>query len=244
MKQIKKLQLQIPVFLLAFTIILTGCDRSLICIKGEGGEVTVTQNLPEITGVTLESSGTVYLTQGEIQEVTVTGQQNIIDNIEWDVRGNVLHIDMDKCVKNHDDLIFYITIPDLSSASIWGSGSIIGLTSFTNIDEVDFRISGSGDIDMDVQANVVDTKVSGSGDITLSGTTSFHEFNLSGSGEYHSFDMTSQDCEINISGSGNCEVYCDNTLDVDISGSGSVYYKGYPAISTSITGSGEVIDAN
>ena len=61
-----------------------------------------------------------------------------------------------------------------------------------------------------------------------------------------SFDLKSVNHNIDISGSGNAEVFVDGgSLDANISGSGKVYYKGAPSsFNTDITGSGKIVDAN
>ena len=67
---------------------------------------------------------------------------------------------------------------------------------------------------------------------------------VSGSGNIFAFNLESNDQEVRISGSGNCEVFVRDLLEVDISGSGNVFYKGNPSVSTNISGSGNVIEAN
>ena len=59
-----------------------------------------------------------------------------------------------------------------------------------------------------------------------------------------SFGLLSENCVVSLPGSGNCEVNVNSNLDIFIGGSGSVYYTGSPAITSTITGSGEIINGN
>jgi hypothetical protein len=70
------------------------------------------------------------------------------------------------------------------------------------------------------------------------------KISLTGTGSFMGFSMRAGDCQVDITGTGNCEITVDNSLDVTIDGTGSVYYKGNPDINEDITGSGSLIDAN
>ena len=86
----------------------------------------------------------------------------------------------------------------------------------------------------------------GSGNVTVSDPISVDQMKvyLLGSGSFFGFPLSASTCQVDISGSGNCEVTVNNDLDVVIEGSGSVYYKGSPSIEVDIIGSGRVVDTN
>ncbi|MBT7993840.1 MAG: DUF2807 domain-containing protein, partial [Bacteroidetes bacterium] len=54
----------------------------------------------------------------------------------------------------------------------------------------------------------------------------------------------SENCWIDISGTGSYHVYCEEELDIDISGAAKVYYRGFPAINQRVSGVGRVVDDN
>jgi len=91
-------------------------------------------------------------------------------------------------------------------------------------------------------------KVSNTGSANVSITdpmeTGYMEISLTGSGNFSGFSLSAESCQVDIAGSGNCEVTAGNTLDVSIDGSGSVFYKGSPSIKDHISGSGRVVDSN
>jgi hypothetical protein len=86
----------------------------------------------------------------------------------------------------------------------------------------------------------------GSGNVTVSDAMSTDRMSVSliGSGGFFGFPLESNTCDVDISGSGNCEITVNDDLDVVIDGSGSIYYKGSPIIHDDITGSGRVVEAN
>lgn len=208
--------------------------------KGEGSVVEQTLKLDHFTGVKLSISGNVFLTQGSQQSVRITGQQNIIDLIETTVNNDVWKIKTSQSIRQHEPINIYITIPSLTSAHISGSGDIVTEGVFTNCDQLKAGISGSGGLQINVQANAVDTHISGSGDIELSGSTNDLEVHISGSGDIDAYDMVSNNADVHISGSGGCRIHAEKELDVHVSGSGDIHYKGNPSVHSRISGSGDL----
>ncbi|MEO0468485.1 MAG: head GIN domain-containing protein [Bacteroidota bacterium] len=243
-------------------ISLTSCDDLQICEQGEGPVVVQTLNIDPMTGFRLDVSAEVFISEGATQSVEVHAQQNIIDLLETDVQNDIWDIDIPGCVNTDEEIEIYITLPKLEYAKIAGSGDVVGQTSFTT-DDLELDISGSGYIELDVDAQSVSTKISGSGDVVLdldtddlisritgsgkltyAGTATTHDSRSSGSGKLFAYDLITDESLIRINGSGDAEVYADQTLDVNIAGSGNVSFKGNAALEVNITGSGKVIDAN
>lgn len=83
----------------------------------------------------------------------------------------------------------------------------------------------------------------GTGDIIVTDFPSQESLNIKimGTGSYQGFSMQLNTCDIQITGSGNVEVFVKDRLDIDIVGTGDVYYKGSPVINADITGTGSVI---
>lgn len=239
-------------FLFALTllssIILSGCfdddnHNPFGCLSADGPISTSTLNLSDFTGIKLAMSAQVVLTQGDEQMVVVEGKSDIIDELDLDIHNGVWTIKTDRCIRDVDDLTFFITLPVLHEVSITGSGEVRSDNLFVEND-VEFNISGSGEIDMAIEADDLDLTISGSGKIKLEGFADEIDANISGSGDIRAFNLPVRVCDINIAGSGDAEVTVNEVLDVNIAGSGDVYFKGDPLLDISITGSGNVIDSN
>ncbi len=213
------------------------------CVNGDGPWETRTLDIEEFKGVKLSMSLDVYITQGSEFKVEVEGKEDIIDELELDVHNDVWEIETDRCVRDIGNMKVYITMPDIESLSIPGSGDIIGENEFI-VSDLELRISGSGDMDLLLDAENVEANIPGSGEMWLEGSSQILDFKISGSGDYNGFNFICDDVEVRISGSGDARVHAIDNLYVNISGSGDVYYKGDPDIDYSITGSGDLIDAN
>ena len=213
------------------------------CVDGEGPLVSQELVVDRIVGFDLNLPAKVYIEQGEQQSITVEGKQNIIDRIELDVQNRIWEIETSRCVRDIDQLTFFITLPEIEFMKISGSGEIVS-EDFLKTDDLELYISGSGDIDLGVESDDIESKISGSGKIKLEGVADDTRFEVSGSGDYETFDLESSTSRIEIRGSGDAEVTVLNELDIRITGSGDVFYKGNPTLNVQITGSGDVINAN
>ena len=252
------------ILIAAFAIFTTSCDDFVdgVCENGEGPIETVTLNVPAFNAIVLKNSADVIITPGATQEVKVSGELNLIDLLDTDVEDGVWDIRFTKCVRNMDDMTIYITVPELVAVEVDGSGDIKGNGLFAT-QNFDAEISGSGDIDIDVDATEISatidgsgdlmmnlnadrlfSTISGSGDLELEGIAALHDHSVRGSGSTFAFDLKSYECVVSVSGSGDSRVSVEDKLKVSIDGSGNVYYKGNPNLEIRIDGTGEVFDAN
>lgn len=218
-------------------------DDVFDCEHGRGQIIDETFDIDEVHSISLRMDATIFLTQGDERRVTISAQPNIIDEIDFRVRNRELVIDNDRCLRNYEPVEIYITIPEIRELNISGSGSIISQNTWL-INDLQLNISGSGDMDLDINGDDLFARISGSGDMKLQGTLDDLNYTVSGSGNLHAFDLESQTADITISGSGSAEVTVLDRMDVRISGSGDVYYRGNPTIDSRISGSGKVIDDN
>ncbi len=233
---------------LSISIIITSCTINEDCITGNGTIITEIISVPQFSGIIAYGGDNVTISQGDVQEVQVTGYPNIINRLKRNVNGNIWKIVLeDGCYRN-SDLNINIIIPNFEQIELLGSGNII-VNDFTNQQDLNLEILGSGDIVLNANqgSENVFINIEGSGNVI--GHSDFIglnnlEIDIIGSGSYNGFPIKTDNCLINIEGSGNCNVYVNNNLDVNIHGSGNVNYKGIPTITQNITGSGTMNNAN
>lgn len=217
-------------------------DDDFGCIRGRGSQVSEARFLTDFTSVTNATTANVVIVQGSAFDVEVRAQDNILDEVSTEVRGSELLINTRRCI-NNADIDVLITMPQINALSIIGSGDIFGDNTWV-VNDMDLRVIGSGDMDLDVDADDIDIEIRGSGEITLFGTADNCRTDISGSGDLRSFNMVANDHRVTIFGSGDAQVFASDQLDVTINGSGDVWYKGSPTISVNIAGSGDLVNAN
>jgi hypothetical protein len=234
--------------ILMVSILITGCEKSAFCVQGEGTVTTEVLSISSFSGINSSFSNNVVIKQGAVLEVKATGHPNIIEKITTSVSNNIWEIDLDNACYQNYELSIEITIPNISSVGSSGSGDVT-VEDFIDQGNLDIDMSGSGNITLNNFEGTtdLDVEISGSGDLIANNnitTLNSLDLNTSGSGDYSGFVISSSECTIKSSGSGDCEVNVTNTLDVDMSGSGDVSYRGTPTITREITGSGSLNDVN
>ncbi|MDD5507229.1 MAG: DUF2807 domain-containing protein [Bacteroidales bacterium] len=239
-----------------------GCDGPVNCIDGNGTINTETRVVGSFTGISSESFFDVFIIQDSIEQVIVEAESNLLNYIQTVVNGSTLSLREQKhyCLDNHLPVKITVRVKHLEKVILTGSGNIQGnsefethsleidLTGSGNIDmEVDAQqveawLGGSGNIDLGTATNDLKATITGSGDIHIWGETLDSDLTITGSGNIRAYGLTQENCYVTISGSGNVYVSVSKYLDVKITGSGSVYYRGNPShIKTTISGSGKVV---
>lgn len=213
-------------------------------ITGKGPIIEKELELASFNGFDLGISGDVVVQQGSSQKVRVEGQENIIDNLKTEVKNGIWKIRFKENTGNYKKFVVHITLPTVNSVVLSGSGNVSSNGQLSS-NELTTYLSGSGNIDLDVNAEDLTVKLSGSGSIAMNGKANQANMKISGSGNIRTYDLAAQDCEIRISGSGNAKVHAVNSIRAHVSGSGNIYYKGNPEkVSSKVTGSGDVASRN
>lgn len=218
------------------------------CTKGEGVITTKTLSIATFNGVDLGFASNVTINQGPSQKVEATGHPNIIDLVTTSVSNGIWFIGLSGTCQKEYELSIEITVPDISQLTLSGSGDLVA-NNFSNQSGLNVNLKGSGDITLNEFEGItnLDINLGGSGNLLgnndILSLTTLNLIN-SGSGNYSGFKISSDDCTVNLSGSGNCELTARNTLNATIGGSGNIHYKGMPTITQNISGSGVLTDAN
>jgi hypothetical protein len=210
--------------------------------------------LPEFTGIYVNSNYTVYLKQTNKQEVTVEALSEIYQLTEIKVENGILMINVERKPDNPNKSIWakiddiklnptmkvYVSAKSIKELQVNGGGKIISENSLA-ADQLSIGLSGSGSMDLDIKGNQLTTTLSGAGNITLKGYATNNEIALSGSGNLYAYACELESARIRVSGAGYCELFVSNQLDAVILGSGSIKHKGNTKnVSKKLYGSGTI----
>jgi hypothetical protein len=193
--------------------------------------------------VSMGIAGDLYLRQGSATTLELEGDSDDLEDIITEVKSGKLIIRYKKNIGwnlRRERVTLYLTMSEVSSVSLGGSGKIIG-ENIIESDDLYLSVSGSGRINLALEADEVTQRISGSGNIEVSGEADHADISISGSGNLDALDLEVDHCVVKISGSGRCKITVGDSLEANISGSGSVYYKGNPdRIRSNVSGSGKV----
>jgi hypothetical protein len=209
----------------------------------------------------METIGTLYIEQGEVDSLSVETDDNILPLLIVH-NGNGLLSLSDQAsgeLLPTAGIIFRLTARDLRRVIANSSGSVIvgpieaerlevqlnasgrvEMDSVT-VDEFSIASTGSGEIRVEqVTAEAVETRMNASGSVELAGETDSHEVDIRGSGSLLAGELQSREAVVAINASGSATVHATDKLDVSINGSGDVSYYGDPEVTQQITASGSL----
>jgi len=190
--------------------------------RGSGVSATQSRAVPEFSRVRLDGSCFVEVDVGGSQSLSITADDNLIDDLLTEVRGGELVITTRDGVNAAYRVgpSVRIEVPSLSAFSIHGSG--------------DARLRG-------LAGESFAVSIHGSGDLSASGRVTKLHVSIEGSGDADLMGLECQEASVAIQGSGDVGVNCTSSLTAAVSGSGDVDYRGAPPhTSISVSGSGDV----
>lgn len=227
---------------LAILCLTASCAQKKI--KGSGNVVTIERTTSDYDGVSVSGFYNVELVEGTEGKLTLKGEDNILDNIETEVRGGTLRIksiDNMNLVPSRNESVF-ITIPvdEIDKIRLSGSGNFVGKKTL-KMNGLDIQVSGSRNIDLTLEADNVSVQTSGSSNIQLNGRTEEIKVQSSGSSNVKAFDLEADEATFELSGSSDVEITVNESLVSRVSGSGHIRYHGNPEkVDSNISGSGRV----
>ena len=208
--------------LVLLMVSMISCDED--SYLGSGDMITETRNLAEFSEIKTEGIFKVYIEQGDVQEVQVVADDNIVHRLKTRVIGDKLNIFLEKGNYRNIEVEIFITVKNLTKIINEGTGDILAYDFFNN-EQMTIENSGTGDIEVTGSANSLYLKNVGSGNIIAT-------------------ELSSNESTVRIEGSGDCKVLCEDYLKAYIEGSGNIYYLGNPIIDSEIEGSGKIESIN
>ncbi|MFV8226857.1 head GIN domain-containing protein [Christiangramia aquimixticola] len=211
-------------------------------VEGNGNLVTNERTVSSYEGVRLAGSLNVELIRGTAGKLEIQAESNLQEFIKTEVRNNVLHISTKKGINLHPNKPILITVPveTLREVALTGSGKILGKNTLST-SNMDVELTGSGDMELILEAETITGKITGSGDISISGKAEKFKCMVTGSGDFDAQNLSTDIVDARVSGSGDIIVNPGSSLKGSVSGSGDIRYKGKPEkIDVKTHGSGKV----
>lgn len=213
-------------------------------IKGNGKIITDTRSTSDYDAIKISGSFNVDLVSGKEGKITIKGEENLVSAIKVEVEDNTLKIYVERGFNIRPSMgkRIEVTVPfeKISEVSLSGSGDVSTKNLIKN-DQFTVKLAGSGNFNLDVESTNLELNLSGSGNINLKGNSDNLTTKLAGSGNIDSTNLKAKNANVNVSGSGNSRINCNESLTARIAGSGDIKYTGNPEKrDVKVSGSGNI----
>ncbi|MFM9056315.1 MAG: head GIN domain-containing protein [Bacteroidota bacterium] len=184
----------------------------------------------------IELKGVMDLTikQGKQREVVVEATAEQQKRTEISNEGEKLVLDTEKNKKKgvsrkEQKVNVFVTVTDLNEISHLGVGDI-RTDGILEQDNIKIKISGVGDVNLNLVCDELQLSFSGVGDTKLEGKAGSAKLNYSGVGDLEALTFPVKKLEVTASGVGDANIHATEELSIDFSGVGSIRYAGDPAV--------------
>jgi Putative auto-transporter adhesin, head GIN domain len=232
-------------------------------IGGSGKVVTQTRDVSNISSVEIALPGTLHITMGDQEALTIEAEDNLMDYIETNVTLGRLVIETKSGynIQPTRPINYDLTVTKLSAITISSSGGVD--TGDLNSDTFSITISSSGSLSIssmkcsslqvkssssgnaiigNLAADTISLTLSSSGNVEIqNGQVPQQDIRLSSSGEYKANNLASTSAVVRISSSGSATIRVSDQLTGTLNSSGNVYYIGNPTVNISSSSSGKAI---
>ena len=233
------------ILILFVAIVSASCAQSIITktINDNGNVVLKERSVKPYTEVENVTSFDMILREGNVGNLLIEASDNLEPYIETSVQGDKLKIHLKEGFSYNVKQKVTIYVPvnnNLKAIQLVGSGDVI-LERGLRLNHLKCSLVGSGDIDIDVEANALDLVLSGSGDLNAKGYCPTLNVSLAGSGDIKAQSIKSKNVSANVVGSGDVMVYASEEFKGKVVGSGDILVEGNPKIQdTSVLGTGGI----
>ncbi len=200
-------------------------------VKGNGNMETQKRSTATYDRVGLQGSIDMQLVAGKEGDLQVEAESNLQEYIITEVENGTLkvHVKQGYNLSTSRNMSIKVIVPfkDIEAVSLTGSGDVY-TTDKIKAENFEAKVTGSGDMNLDLDVKNLESSINGSGDMKLAGNAAHFKCSVNGSGDTKAFDLKAEDVEARIAGSGDIQVNASKSLDARIAGSGDIVYKGNP----------------
>lgn len=193
-------------------------------VKGTGNAKQETREVSAFSGINITGKYSIMGKIGSPQEFTISSNENILPHIKSSVDSGIL------VIADDDSVNVYPTVPQ----SIWFTAESISSISIDGASS--FQLTG-------LNTDKLTIALAGAHTIYLEGKVGDLKLEANGSSNINAKDLTVDNAEIELNGSGVAGVSVKNNLKININGDGQVIYYNYqPKVEETVRGSGKIVN--
>ena len=212
-------------------------------VRGSGNIVTETREVDGFDRVEICCGLKLNLLQGEPTTVSITGDDNIVPEIQTNVRGDTLIVSWDATFDRHhptQQVVVDVTMAVVEGVELSGGAALESATLTT--DQFALKTSGGSRAEIDsLVAGTFELDSSGGSNTSIdSGQVGDQKVRLNGGDSLDAAKMESQRADIGVSGGSDITIWVTESLVLKASGGSKVTYYGSPTVEQDVSGGSQV----
>lgn len=211
---------KLALLFLLLPLLAAGCHHGMRAeIKGSGKRVVQKREISPFTSISTEGAFEIEVTCQKEPSLEVEGDDNVLDLVTAEVRGNVLRLKSSKSYSTGEPVKFKITVPNLEGLTVSGAGRI--------------DIKGMKNEKFEIDSN-------GAPNIIVSGSTNTVDIDSNGAGKIDTQNLHASRAVVESKGVSRIDLDVKDQLDITVSGPSTVTYRGDPVVHKTVNGPGKV----
>ena len=220
--------------LLAAVVILPAGGCGLEGIAGSGVSASRKGDAKDFTAVEVSGPFEVTLERGDKFDVTVTGDDNLLEYVEIKNAGGKLSIGIqaERNLRPQLGLRAKISLPAIEAVSLTGAcnGSIHG---FKGGKQLKVNVIGASKLEGEVEVDKLSLEAIGASQIKLTGRVHECSADAEAASQLHLGDLAVEKAVVRLNAASTGEVKASDKLDYELNAASHLDYRGSPKIGTS-----------
>ena len=217
---------------LLFTLVF--CIIACIGMAANGNsDKTETRQVSNFNGIKVSTGIDLYITMGTVEEVKITADDEIIDDLITEVKDGTLRIYMKQKTNwfnwnsGNQTRKAYVTVKELQEIEA-SSGSDVKSENTLNGENLKVSASSGSDVTLDIHYKNFSLDTSSGSDAKISGKTKNLEVSASSGSDIKAQDLESTICKASASSGSDITVSVTEELQASASSGSDVNYYGNP----------------
>jgi hypothetical protein len=223
-------------------LVLSLCLFSSCRVKtGSGNIVSVNRSESGFHGVNAGGNFKVHLKQGPDYKVTLRADDNIIEDIETDVRNGKLYVNYENNVSLRNvTMEVFVESPALRYISASAGAVIDGEGLIKEDNKIEVHGSSAGKVTVNVDAPNVDAHASSGSNLHLLGRTKNVDAQSSSGASLDADELLAENVKADASSGASIQVYGSVKVNAEASSGASVNYRGSGTVTSKASSGGNV----
>ncbi len=210
-------------------------------IETSGKMVAETVNVPAFKKVKVQGKFHVNLSQGDVQRVEITSDENIFSEVITEVEGDELVLRLRNMIRDQDKVTVNLQMQDINSVE-FSAGTSLTTNGEISGEQLNLNSYAGSEGTLALKYNSVICESKAGSHISLSGTANTVRINSIAGSTVNAGDLIANSYSVKGSAGSHVEVHANNELTADISSGGSLKYSGDPTLTNFNTSSGGSIN--